>query len=283
MNPTNSDFSHGQADGLERRVFFVLACLALIYAFLAGFRTVGDLDTGWQIATGRWTLQHHHVPSLDVLSYTAQGERWTYPVGAGALLYLAYLAGGFTLLSWISAAASAGTVALLLRRGTAASAGMAILAVPLIAERTQPRADMFSVVFFAAFLSVLWQYYREARAPLWVLPFIMVLWVNFHFGFASGLGLIGAYVGAEVLEVLWGGERRTAAVERLRRAWRWLAVTGLVTLAKSWGWDMYRTVLGRANRSSKGGSVNGRVCPSTGLPSGPLFQQEAREAPCSSC
>jgi hypothetical protein len=133
MSPTNSNLSMGQAKGLERRIFFILASLALIYAFLAGFRTLGDLDTGWQIATGRWTVQHHHVPSHDVLSYTAQGERWTYPVGAGVLLYLAYLTGGFTLLTWISAAASAGTVALLLRRGSAASAGIAILAVPLIA------------------------------------------------------------------------------------------------------------------------------------------------------
>jgi len=219
----------------------------LTYAFLAGFRTVGDLDTGWQMATGRWAVQHHHVPSVDVLSYTAQGAPWTYPVGAGVVLYLAYLAGGFTLLSWISAAASAGTVALLLRRGSAASAGIAILAVPLIAERTQPRADMFSVIFFAAFLSILWQYYQQGRAPLWVLPAIMLVWVNFHFGFVAGLGLIAAYIGTEALEIVCGDQRKTAAVERLRRAWRWLALTGLVTLANAWGWAIYSIVLGRAN------------------------------------
>jgi len=244
--PTNSAFINGQPS-VERKIFFVLAGLALIYAFLAGFRTLGDLDTGWQIATGRWAVLHHHVPSFDVLSYTAQGEPWTYPVGAGVLLYLAYLAGGFTLLSLISAAASAGTVALLLRRGSAVSAAIAILTVPLIAERTQPRADMFSVVFFAVFLSILWEYYRTGRAVLWLLPVIMVIWVNFHFGFAAGLGLIAAYVGTEVLEVTSGGERRPAAVERLRRAWRWLAATGLVTFVNSWGWGIYRTVLGRAN------------------------------------
>ncbi len=225
----------------------VLAVLALIYAFLAGYRTLGDLDTGWQISTGRWAVQHHHVPSHDVLSYTAAGEPWTYPVGAFVLLYLAFLAGGFMLLSWISAAASAGTVALLLRRGSAASAGIAILAVPLIAERTQPRADMFSVVFFAAFISILWEYYQRGRAPLWLLPVIMLVWVNFHFGFAAGLGLIGAYVGTEVLEVFSGDERRPAAVERLRRAWRWFAATGLVTFLNAWGWVIYRTTLGRAN------------------------------------
>ncbi len=247
VSPSNSDSPFRQGASLERRIFFVLAGLALIYAFLAGYRTLGDLDTGWQIGTGRWAVQHHRVPSVDVLSYTANGERWTYPVGAGVLLYLAYLAGGFTLLSWISAGASAGTVALLLRRGCAASAGIAILAVPLIAERTQPRADMFSVVFFAAFLSILWEYYQKGRAPLWLLPVIMLVWVNFHFGFAAGLGLIGAYLGTEALEVTSGGRRRPAAVERLRRAWKWLAATGLTTFVNAWGWGIYRTVLGRAN------------------------------------
>jgi len=250
VGPTNSNFILGRTS-LERRIFFVVAGLALIYSFLAGFRTVGDLDTGWQIAAGRWVVQHHHVPSTDVLAYTVPGERWTYPVGAGVLLDLAYLAGGFTLLSWISAAGSAGTVALLLRRGSAASAGIAILAVPLIAERTQPRADMFSVVFFAAFLSILWEYYQKGRAPLWLLPVIMLVWVNFHFGCAAGLGLIVAYVGCEGLEVICGGERRPAALERLRRAWGWLVATGLVTLVNPWGWSFYRTVLGRASTENQ--------------------------------
>jgi tetratricopeptide (TPR) repeat protein len=247
VGPSNSDFNLGQSISLERRIFFVLASLALIYAFLAGFRTVGDLDTGWQMATGRWVVQHHRVPSVDVLSYTAPGAPWTYPVGAGVVLYLAYLAGGFTLLSWISAAATAGTVALLLRRGSSASAGIAIIAVPMIAQRTQPRADMFSVVFFAAFLSILWVYYQTGRAALWLLPVIMLVWVNFHFGFAAGLGLIAAYVGTEVLEIISGGERMPAAEQRLRGAWRWLVFTGLVTFVNAWGWGIYRTVLGRAN------------------------------------
>ncbi len=247
VGPTNSDFSLVRRPSLERRIFFILAGLALIYAFLAGFRTLGDLDTGWQMATGRWAVQHHRVPTFDVLSYTAAGEPWTYPVGAFVVLYLAYLAGGFTLLSWISAAASAGTVALLLRRGSAASAAIAILAVPLIAERTQPRADMFSVVFFAAFLSILWEYYQHGRAPLWLLPVIMLLWVNFHYGFAAGLGLIAAYVGTEVLDIISEHERRPAAIERLRRGWKWLVATGLITFANAWGWGIYRTVLGRAN------------------------------------
>ena len=119
MNSAKTASRAWQDASLDRRLFWILACVALIYAFCAGLRTVSDFDTGWQLATGRWVVQHHQVPSFDVLSYTAQGEPWVYPVGAGVLFYAVFLLGGFALLSWVSAAACVGTIALLLRRGSA--------------------------------------------------------------------------------------------------------------------------------------------------------------------
>jgi tetratricopeptide (TPR) repeat protein len=228
---------------LERRVFLVLACVALSYAFLAGLRTVADYDTGWQLATGRWVVQHHQIPSIDVLSFTAHGQPWIYPVGAGVVLYAAFLLGGYPLLSWVGAAVCAGTVALLLRRGSAVGAGIAIFAVPLIAARTSPRADMFTLILFAAFLSLLWENYQTGRAALWCLPLLMLVWVNVHFGFAAGLALVLAYLGLELSDMILGETRRRAAIERLRRASVWLLSTALVTLLNPWGWGIYRALL----------------------------------------
>ena len=231
------------AAAFERSWFLVLACIALVYAFLAGLRTVADYDTGWQLATGRWVVQHHQVPSVNVLSYTAQGQPWIYPVGAGVVFYLAFLIGGYTLLSCMGAAACVGTVAFLLRRGNPISAGLAILAVPLIAVRTPARADAFSVVLFAAFLSLLWENYQEGRARLWWLPILMLVWVNVHFGFVAGLALMLAYVGMELLETMLGATRRRLALQRLRHASGWLICTTAVTLVNPWGWKIYRALL----------------------------------------
>ena len=228
---------------LARRLFLLLAFFALAYALLAGLRTAGDFDLGWQLATGRWVVQHHYVPSVDVFSYTAQGEPWIYPVGAGLVFYAAYLLGGYALISWIGAAACCGTIALLLRRGSAVSAGIAILAVPLIAYRTAPRADMFTVVLFAAFLSLLWENYQTGGARLWLLPLLMVAWVNLHFGFAAGLGLVLTYVGTELSETVLGVVRRRAALQRLRKASGWLACTALATLVNPWGWGICRALI----------------------------------------
>jgi tetratricopeptide (TPR) repeat protein len=237
-NPDQQQLSAGEAS-FERRLYLILAAIALIYAFFAGLRTVQDFDLGWQLATGRWVVQHHHVPSVDVLSYTVPGRQWIYPVGSGIIFYLAFLLGGYGLISWMGAAACVGTVALLLRRGSAAGAAIAILAVPLIAARTTPRADLFTILLFAAFLSLLWENYQTGQARLWLLPLLMVAWVNLHFGFLSGLGLVAAYVGGELLETVFGAERRQAALHRLRRAAPWLAATALAVLVSPFTWRIY--------------------------------------------
>ncbi|HUI84323.1 MAG TPA: tetratricopeptide repeat protein [Candidatus Binatia bacterium] len=227
---------------LGRRLFLALAAVALVYTFLAGLRTIVDPDLGWQMATGRWIALHHHTFSTDVFSYTASGRPWIYPVGSGLLFYAIYLLGGYTLLSWVGAAACVGTVALLLRRGSAFTAAIAILAVPLIAERTTPRAEMFTVMLFAAYLSVLWQYRETGRAPLWCLPVLMIAWVNLHLGFIAGLMLIGGFIGLEFLDMV-SASRRREALERLRRSVPWYAVTAAATLINPWGWGLYQAII----------------------------------------
>ena len=233
---------------LGRRLFLVLGAIALVYAFLAGLHTVSDPDLFWQLATGRWVAQHHHTFSTDVFSYTAHGEPWIYPVGSGLVFYVAYLLGGYALISCIGAVACSGTVALLLRRGSAVSAAIAIIAVPLIAARTAPRAEMFTVVLFAAYLSILWQNYQTGRASLWLLPLLMIAWVNLHLGFLAGLTIILGFVGVELLEMLFPGARRDEAVRRLGRACPWFAATVVATLVNPWGWRIYQALV-RQNRA----------------------------------
>ncbi len=219
-----------------------VAVIALMYAMLAGLHTVQDFDLGWQLASGRWVVQHHRIFSTDVFSYTAAGQPWVYPALSGAIFYLGFLAGGYALLSWIGALACAGTVALLLRRNGLAASTLALLAVPLIANRTQPRAEMFTTVLFAAFLSLLWGYFRTGRSRLWLLPLLMVLWVNLHLGFVAGLGLCGAYVVLEVLDLSFAAKRASAAA-RLGRAWPWLALTIVATFLNPWGPSIYGALL----------------------------------------
>ena len=256
-------FGSGAARNL--RFSWVLIALALAYAFLAGFHTT-DFDTGWTLASGRYILQHHSIPTTEQFSYTARGTEWIYPPLSEVIFYLLYLLGGYKALSWLTAVACAGTVALLLRRDEPITAGLAILAVPAIAFRTVARADLFTTLCFAALLRVLWTQFRSGRARLWWIPLILVLWTNLHFGFAAGLGLLVAYAGMEVLQafvarfsvlvsrhsppsatnneerVTSNAQRATSnePLSRLRRAAPWLAAGFAATLLNPWGPGIYR-------------------------------------------
>ncbi len=245
LNPTAAslDATSLPADDsgrLERRLFRILAAVALLYAFLAGLATIGDPDFGWQLARGRWIAQHHHVFTFDVLSYTVPGAPAVYPALGGVLLYWVYVLGGYQLLSWLTALTCAGTVALLLRRGNVFTASIAILAMPFIAMRMVPRSELFAIVIFAAYVSILWQHFQTSRAPLWLLPVLMAAWVNIHFSFFSGFGLLAAFVGVEVLELPFAGERRRNAIARLKHEIPWFLATAAATLANPWGWKLYK-------------------------------------------
>ncbi len=235
---TNLDKQISVALPLDRWLFYALAAAALAYAFLAGLRTIAEFDLGWQMATARWIVQHGQIPSTEIFSYTAAGQPWTYPIGSGLVFYGLYWLGGYAPISWLTAFGCAGTVALLLRRGSAVTAGLAILAVPLIASRVTARAEMFTVVLFAATLSLLWEQRRTGAARLWLLPATMAVWVNLHPGFIAGLGLLGAYVMIEGLDMVKAATRASAA-GRLRRAFPWLMAAGAATLVNPWGWRIY--------------------------------------------
>ena len=224
-----------------RRTRLALLVLALLYALAAGLRTLGDFDLGWQLATGRWIVQHGHIPYTDVFSYTASGTEWIYPVLSQVLLYLSFVIGGYSLLSWLGAAACVSTVALLLRRFSIVGVIFAIVSVPLIAACTPPRAEMFTAVLFAAYVNLLWHYHQTGEGPIWLLPVLMCLWVNLHLGFIAGLGMCAAYVLMELEDAI-ASPRRADALLRLKKATPWLIATLAATFVNPWGWRIYAAI-----------------------------------------
>jgi tetratricopeptide (TPR) repeat protein len=218
-----------------------LIALALSYALLAGLSTVYDLDVGWQLATGRFLVEHHQIPRVELFSYTAHGNEWIYPPFSGAIFYLLDLAGGYSALSWLGALACAGTVAFVIVSGESITATLAIVAIPAIAFRTIPRAELFTTLFFAAVLGIVWRQYRGKPVRLWILPVIFFLWANLHLGFISGLGLLGAGVLFDLCDALFAS-RRAAALSHLKHFLPWIAASFAATFANPWGWRLYEAI-----------------------------------------
>lgn len=237
------DFSTGRGWRIATWAFFVLA---LAYAFVAALRTVADFNVGWIVAMGRFLVTHHQVPRSEFLSYTANGLPWIYPSFGGALLYLAYAAGGFAALSWINAIACVAVVALAIGRPRLLTCALTIFAVPSIVLRTAPRAELFTTFFFAAFLAVIRQYRREGKSCLWLLPLMMVVWVNAHPGFAAGIVVLGVYAALELMGFRVAANR-AQAVARLKGAAPWIVLTILATLINPWGIKVYQGLVAQKN------------------------------------
>jgi len=219
-----------------------LITIAILYALVAGLRTVSEMDLGWQMATGRYIVQHHEIPSKALFTYTAPDAKWIYPVLSEIVFYLLFKLGGFAALSWLNAIACVCTIALLSASGGRASAVLAIVAVPTIALRTMPRADLFTTVLFAALLFLLWRYHEGKQSRLWLLPLLFLFWANLHFGFAAGLALLGGYLLLELGQAVYV-EKRSAALDRMKRALPWIVASFAATLFNPWGMGIYRSLV----------------------------------------
>ena len=168
-------------------------------------------------------------------------------------------------MTWFCAVAFVALVAWLVqasfsRTESIAAAALAIFAVPTLATRMGPRPDLFTQLFFAIFLIELWSFHHRSAfvsepehdgeasvrlgtpKRLWILPLVMLLWVNLHPGFVAGLGIVFAYLLMEALEFPFPSRRATALL-RLRQAWPPLAATVVVTLLNPFGYQIYKASL----------------------------------------
>jgi hypothetical protein len=178
----------------------VVCCLATIFAL--GLKPVTDPDFWWHLATGRYMVIHHVIPRHDVFSVTAMSHRWiTHEWLTELLFYGGWLLGGTRLLILATATVITCTFWLVYlaarERGAPPllCAPIVLLAALASAHTWGTRPQMLSMLLTALFMLALTRMMvRQAGAPPYWLPLIMVLWVNLHGGFIFGLVLLALVV-----------------------------------------------------------------------------------------
>jgi hypothetical protein len=206
-----------------------IALLALLTLTPLSVRLLGDAGIGWHIRSGQEILALHAIPRLDSFSSSMSGKpwfrwEWLYDVVVGGLEPITGL-NGVVLITGLTIAAVFGwTFRLLVRRGT--NIFLAVVLVMLAASASMihffARPHVVSWLLTLAWFQVLDSSERNAfRAArpisgrvgtglwLWLLPFLMLLWVNLHGGFLVAFVLSGIYW----LSTMWLGF--TAASNRL--------------------------------------------------------------------
>jgi tetratricopeptide (TPR) repeat protein len=221
---------------LPRAFDAALVVLLLSAGFLLACTELSDADVWWHLKGGQWILEHGRVPGLDPFSFGSADQvwvdiHWLFDV-AGAFLFGR---GGLAAVILLGAAAATAALAIAISaRGRSWPAPLVVLLwVPclvLMASRFIPRPEVFTMLYLAAYLAVLWHAGERPRL-LYLLPLVQLLWVNTHGLFALGPMVLCFYALGQGAEWAWCRWRAVPPPVR-RRPWRHLAASGvLVVLA----------------------------------------------------
>ncbi len=200
--------------GLEVYVFLI-AFLSVFY-LSNGPVLLGHYDLGWHLAAGDLIRERGEVPFQDPWAFTLGDKRWynlswLWDVIASVLYQHAGLDGivllvvacgaiiaGYLTFCALSSGASAPAVCItvfascLLYPCYESAPNMYLAASPNVATM------LFSVIFYGECLR---------RRRLFLLPVMMILWVNLHGGFMLAFPIIGVFCGVALLRRNWANFR----------------------------------------------------------------------------
>ena len=222
--------------------FFTIAIFLTM--LIAAIQPVTDPDFWWHLPTGDWILSHHGVPRHDLYTFTVSNHRWiTHEWLSEVILAALYAVGRLPLVSLVFGAVTAAGFLLVYlaidRRVNFVIAGLTLaLGVAAANPIWGPRIQMMTFALSA--LTYLWvKRFCEGRSrALYLLPLVMLVWVNLHGGFVLGYGILGL---ALLVEAFRSVIRRPGAMAlpRLRAMAVVLAASIAVAILNPNGWDIY--------------------------------------------
>ena len=175
--------------------------LVLLTAALS-LKTVQSPDLWWNLACGRWMLEHKAWLGHDVFTFTSPGIPWINRTWLWAVLFqIVFAAGGLAAICGVTSAMVTGVVAATAWTRRAgrhpivfALLGLLVLSVAQIRFLHRPSLISDLLAPTAILLWLRWREGHSRRAIPIVLAVIQVLWTHLHGGFVLGLLIAGAFL-----------------------------------------------------------------------------------------
>ena len=229
-------------------LIFVLLVVAMCCSVVAT-RLLDDAGTGWHIRSGELILSTRAIPRTDPFSVTMAGQRWF----AWEWLYDALIAAvhsrlGLNGVVLFSSALIALVFTLLfraiLRRGAALPVALIFLLLSLGVSSIHflARPHLVSWLFTLIWFEILDSYETDpaSRRRLFLLPLLMLLWVNLHGGFLLGFALLGIFILCALIQFFRAdarmGQRKATALRSLTTV---TALSFLASLINPYGFNLY--------------------------------------------
>ena len=212
------------------QAILLIALLAWYVFFLAKKIDIITADLGRHITNGRILLQSgfsgagNSVLSSNVYSYTNPDYPFlNHHWASGVIFFLVNRLAGFNGLSILFILVSVATFLIFFRMaqqraGFSLSFALALLFIPLIADRVEIRPEVFSYFFIGLFFYILrrWSAQESSGRSLYLLPFLTLFWVNIHIYFFFGFFLMGVFLLNEIIS-LSDHASRAAARARIKQ------------------------------------------------------------------
>jgi hypothetical protein len=178
---------------------FLVVFLVLTFS-AAGKNMLADADTGYHIRAGDYILETRTVPKHDIFSYHSPplpwiAHEWLSEVVMAALHRLAGLTGVVVFFTFLVSL----TYALLFRflrvHGRNIIFDVFIILLALVSSQIHwlARPHIFSLLLMVVWYRILDEHQNNRGNRLYLLPVIMLLWVNLHGGYLTGFILTGVY------------------------------------------------------------------------------------------
>jgi hypothetical protein len=206
---------------------------------------LGDADTGYHIRTGEYIIKNLTIPHHDIFSHISPPIPWTAHEWLSEVIFaLVHRVSG---LSGVFAATAIviASVFLLLFRFLKSSGANIIIAALLVALAASvstihwlARPHIFSILLTLIWYIILDTYQYRKKNYLYILPPLMLLWVNLHGGFIAGFVLLAVYIAGNSLEAIFVKEKRHEASVRLKSLFLFSILCLLASLINPRGYEI---------------------------------------------
>jgi len=235
-------------------LIFVALLASLVFTPLS-VKLLGDAGTGWHIRTGQCILETHTIPRVDPFSSQIQKPwiawEWLYDVIVGRLEFSAGLNGVVWFTAGAIAIVFAGMFRLLVAQGTSLPTALLLTLLAMSASTIHflARPHLLSWWFVLVWYWILdsaESAVHDTDRRLWLLPLLMLIWVNVHGGFLLGFVLLGIFwVGSMWTWLRLKESRIEESLEKIAagKRVRQLTLVGLASavasLVNPYGWHLH--------------------------------------------
>lgn len=199
---------------------FILALYTSFLTYKMKIPAADDLPRqitiGGEVLKGNWDILYKNTFSYIEPEYTFYNHHWL----SGVFFYVLYTSVGWGGLSIFKILILLSAFAIIFKVSAQKSnfwlvSLVSIPAIFILRERTGLRPEVFSYLFIALFVYLLFYFEKNPKTKkiFWLIP-LQLLWVNMHVFFSIGIMLVGGFL-FEKLIFNWGKLKQSVEVKRL--------------------------------------------------------------------